>query len=327
MTFHKYLTLLDFIFLEKRPLSKYLHVYPNKKLTAHGHVLEGEITSDLIGAHPCAIKFSDHGGREASILQKLGTHTHVICLIQSGPFSDGLRDTTFLALERCHELNLRQCLLRDKENEEQYDNDWSMNVCKQILNGLKYIHDKFVIHKDLKPSNVLLTHDLKNIKIADFGSSHLLKSSSSMTYCPNMFGTLGYRPPESFGRSYASLKSDIYSLGVLLYFLLSYGESPFGVNEDLWDHNVISGRIELARLRVENPETSKHLIQSMLASDRCHRPSIWQVEAHPCWSGEEADCSFGEFHLGFLFGPPQTTLTPKARARFNISSFHARPVG
>lgn len=285
-------------FPERVYLSDRIVLFPNKPLTEHGNVFEGEIISEVAHGRNCAIKFPrvvEQTSREVEALRRIGCQSRIIVLLECGTYQDLLSDHSYIALEKCDKWNLRQHLLHRKHTLPVFDVNWAWNFCRQIIEGMKFVHEKLIIHKDLKPSNILLTHDLIKIKIADFGSSQELKSTSSMIYCPNMFGTLGFRAPESFGGSYISLKSDIFSLGALFYYLLSDGESPFGVQSDLWDHHTRMGIIDVSKSKVSNPTTTEHLIKLMLSHDRRLRPSIWQVVSHPCWSGGDCNCGFGKF--------------------------------
>ena len=88
-------------------------MYRNKKISQHGNVFEGEIRGGVYGVRSCVIKFAEvskQNAREAKILTKLGSHSNVIAIIQCGTYSDKLEDHFFIALDKCHEKNLRQYL-------------------------------------------------------------------------------------------------------------------------------------------------------------------------------------------------------------------------
>lgn len=94
----------------------------------------------------------------------------------------------------------------------------------QILSAVKYCHTHGVVHRDLKVENLLLDAD-SNIKLADFGFSNYYASETSLlsTWC----GSPPYAAPELFeGKKYVGPKVDIWSLGVVLYVLVS-GTLPF----------------------------------------------------------------------------------------------------
>lgn len=106
---------------------------------------------------------------------------------------------------------------------------------KQILLAVEYMHTKKIIHLDLKPENIILVHDLMNeneksssseaLKIIDFG---LAKNLGIRNRIPiNMCGTLEFISPEVLRCSHASTASDMWSVGVIIYMLISGGVSPF----------------------------------------------------------------------------------------------------
>ena len=280
-------------------LSDSIFMFSEMKLSEHGNVFLGEIRSGVYGVRLCVIKFaevSEQNVREARILSKLGSHTNVIAIIQSGTYSDMLEDHFYIALDKCHEENLRRYLSNRKNSGVEFDLNQANDFVHQIVDGVAYIHDNNVVHLDLKPSNILLSLDRRRIKIADFGLSRELKSSSSKFLLEGQFGTNGYRPAESFGGGWISMRSDISSLGAVLYHVLSYGEEVFGDDEHKYIYNVNNNVMDTSRLLVANPRTTEHLIKLMLSNERCRRPTIWQVADHPCWKGTEVECCFGEFN-------------------------------
>ncbi|CAK91783.1 unnamed protein product (macronuclear) [Paramecium tetraurelia] len=103
------------------------------------------------------------------------------------------------------------------------------NFMKQILSAVSYCHQKGIVHRDLKPENILFDqkHDQASIKIIDFGASAKLQNCEKLQ---KRIGTPFYVAPEVLDANYDE-KSDIWSLGVILYILLS-GYPPFmGTNE------------------------------------------------------------------------------------------------
>ncbi|KAK8896169.1 spindle assembly checkpoint kinase [Tritrichomonas musculus] len=87
----------------------------------------------------------------------------------------------------------------------------------QIADGMKYVHLKKIIHRDLKPSNILIGFD-GNIRISDFGISKLMTDDEiSMT---TGVGTQKFKAPELINEIQYNEKVDVYSFGVLVYFIL-----------------------------------------------------------------------------------------------------------
>ena len=96
-------------------------------------------------------------------------------------------------------------------------------IIYQIIEGMKYIHFNKIIHRDLKPSNILIADD-GTIKISDFGISKLMTEEQTMTVGK---GTYNYMAPEIVNEDdHYNEKVDVYSFGVLMFFILNNGELP-----------------------------------------------------------------------------------------------------
>ncbi|WP_062319857.1 Stk1 family PASTA domain-containing Ser/Thr kinase [Halolactibacillus sp. JCM 19043] len=104
------------------------------------------------------------------------------------------------------------------------DPDEAVMITSQIAEAIQHAHDHHIIHRDIKPQNVLVTHD-KQVKVTDFGIA-LALSSTSMTQTNAVLGSVHYLSPEQARGGLANTKSDIYSLGIVLFELLT-GRLPF----------------------------------------------------------------------------------------------------
>ncbi len=99
-----------------------------------------------------------------------------------------------------------------------------VDIMKQLTSGIACAHKNNIIHRDIKPQNVMILDDGK-IKITDFGISTAL-NSIEMTQTNSVMGSVHYLPPEQASGKATTFKSDIYSLGILMYELLT-GTIPF----------------------------------------------------------------------------------------------------
>lgn len=110
------------------------------------------------------------------------------------------------------------------EHRRRLDFDAIEIIVKQVARGLLYAHSKGIVHRDVKPSNIMITHD-NRVYLMDFGISHI-QSSERLTMTGMTMGTPEYMSPEQCHGDEVSIASDIYSLGVIL-FEMTCGRLPF----------------------------------------------------------------------------------------------------
>ena len=102
--------------------------------------------------------------------------------------------------------------------------DLTIDFTNQILKGVAQAHEKLIIHRDIKPQNILIDKN-KTLKIFDFGIAKAL-SETSMTQTNHVLGTVQYLSPEQAKGETTNEATDIYSIGIVLYEML-VGEPPF----------------------------------------------------------------------------------------------------
>ena len=144
-------------------------------------------------------------------------------------------------------------------------------VMQQVCAALAHAHDNGIIHRDLKPENVILTAD-GNVKLMDFGLARSI--SSRLTTEGTILGTVFFLAPEQAQGKPIDPRSDLYSLGVMLYELTT-GELPFTADDPL---AVISQHIHVPVVppRAKNgkiPPALETLILKLMAKDPTDRPA------------------------------------------------------
>lgn len=99
-----------------------------------------------------------------------------------------------------------------------------IDIMLQLTSGIAHAHDSYIIHRDIKPQNILILDD-GTVKITDFGIA-MAMNSNELTQTNSVMGSVHYLPPEQANGSGSTIKSDVYSLGILMYELLT-GKIPF----------------------------------------------------------------------------------------------------
>jgi eukaryotic-like serine/threonine-protein kinase len=170
------------------------------------------VSLGLVGNESAMARFE----REATILQQL-RHPHIVRLYGTGKY----RGTPYIAMEYIDGEALDRALIRRGRM------GWEevFGYGKQLCEALQHAHEKGIIHRDLKPSNLMITKDGK-MKLADFG---IAKDTdvTALTGANSTIGTAAYMSPEQCrGSKELSAKSDLYSLGVVFYELIT-GKKPF----------------------------------------------------------------------------------------------------
>ncbi|HSH00299.1 MAG TPA: serine/threonine-protein kinase, partial [candidate division Zixibacteria bacterium] len=199
--------------------------------------------------------------REAKALARL-THPHVVQVY------DLIEDSSrlWMALEFVDGGDLAGLLKR----EGPLSAERAVSLISAVAAGLAFAHNQGIIHRDLKPSNILLTGDLTP-KVSDFGIAKLAQSSE-LTQAGAVLGSPRYMSPEQCGGEMVDTRSDIYSLGISLYELLS-GAPPFtGSASHVLARHLTEIPTSVTTIRQEVPERLEQIISRMLAKDPTERP-------------------------------------------------------
>ena len=170
-------------------------------------VLRGDLASDE--------KFVRRFQREALSASSL-SHPNIVEIYDVGE-DDG---DYYIVMEYVEGKNLKQ-LLKKREKLTAAE---VVDIMLQITSAMGVAHDSLIIHRDLKPQNILIKDD-GEIKITDFGIAMAL-NATQLTQTNSAMGSVHYFPPEQANGKGSTLKSDVYSLGIMMYELLT-GVLPF----------------------------------------------------------------------------------------------------
>ncbi len=131
-------------------------------------------------------------------------------------------ELAYIVMELVNGKSLHQFLA----NGANYSQSEIVEIIRPLLDALGYVHAEGVVHRDLKPSNILINNDGR-IKVCDFGIAHT--ETSELTQLGDVLGSLHYMSPEQFIGMSIDARSDLYSVGVIAYELLT-GKKPFDGN-------------------------------------------------------------------------------------------------
>ncbi len=213
----------------------------------------------LIGNESAMARFD----REGAILKQL-KHPHIVRMIGIGRY----KHTPFIAMEFVDGKSLDH-ILADRKRMNWED---VIHFGKQLCQALQHAHDRGIIHRDLKPSNLMVTND-GVLKLTDFG---IAKDTdvTALTGANSTIGTAAYMSPEQCkGDKNLSAKSDLYSLGVVLYELLT-GRKPFAAEStvDMFLKHVNEKPVRPSKIVHDLPVWLDNIVMFLLEKDKEKRP-------------------------------------------------------
>lgn len=267
---------------------------------SHGTIVyRGTFENRPVAVKRMLIDFYDVASHEVSLLQESDDHPNVVryfCSRQSDRF-------LYIALELC-EANLENMLMKNNKlgyfktsgemSSLKFEN--IQNMLYQMALGLQYLHRLSIVHRDIKPQNILITKsktDELRVLISDFGLCKKLdpdQSSFKASTLTAASGTTGWKAPEllllllNMGSNdnvstsnKISKMIDVYSLGLVFYYMLTNGKHPFGDKFNR-EANILQDKFELDDcLSFE----AKDMITGMIKFDSRERLSIELILKHP----------------------------------------------
>jgi eukaryotic-like serine/threonine-protein kinase len=225
---------------------------------------------------------SQRFAREIFIGAQLGRKSkHIVRILNYG-FTDD--KTPFYVMEYLQGKNLKQILKIKPLTISKF-----LEISHQICLGLQCAHQGIslkgeiypIVHRDIKPENIFLSEDNKHgeiVKILDFGIAKFLTERSGMTLTDSFIGSLPYCSPEHMeGRKLLDVRSDIYSLGVLMFEMLT-GKHPFQTKSNSFGSWYQAHRfqmpptVEEVNPQVKIPQVLEKILMSCLAKEVSDRP-------------------------------------------------------
>ncbi|EHC12201.1 serine/threonine protein kinase [Fischerella thermalis] len=227
-------------------------------------------------------QLSQRFAREIFIGAQLGRKsTHIVRVLSYGVTEDKI---PYYVMEYLQGKNLKQIL---KNETLKIPN--ILEICHQICLGLQCAHQGVsikgeifpVIHRDIKPENIFIIEDDSKdriVKILDFGIAKFLTEGTGITLAESFIGSLPYCSPEHMeGRKLLDVRSDIYSLGVLMFEMLT-GKHPFQIKSNSFSDWYQAHRFEMPPMfeniapQISIPKELKNLVMACLAKEVSDRP-------------------------------------------------------
>jgi serine/threonine-protein kinase len=234
-----------------------------------------------------ALKILDVGGgvtpdrflREAQVLAQIH-HPHLVDVIDHG-MADG---QPWYAMRYCGGGSVSEILARDGV----LTPGTAVTIGASVAEALAALHDRGIVHRDVKPANVFLT-DEGDVLLGDLGVAFSLESDR-VTTSGQVLGTMGYTAPELLSGLAPSPATDVFALGVMLYELVS-GQKPFrGAHPAAVIDAIGKGRWQpLAEVAPQAPTALVELVEQTLAGEPAARPGdlrLWADELR--WALREA---------------------------------------
>ena len=204
--------------------------------------------------------------REVVVLRKLSHPNVVKC---HGFFCEN--DFMHVVLDYADKGDLEHVLESYRHAKRRFPVDVAVNVLVQCVNALSHVHAHSVIHRDIKPSNIFLTAS-GVVKLGDFGSARAMASQQDKA--TTFTGTGYYMAPEMIKSTEASIATDIWSLGVVMYELLCM-KRPFEGNLVELAQLIVAGRFDPLPDYVD--KELKDIVMRMMSLDATKRPKAVDI--------------------------------------------------
>ncbi|KAK8009591.1 hypothetical protein PG989_000524 [Apiospora arundinis] len=226
--------------------------------------------------------------RELEAIAKFSNPNYAHCFVTSQGWFE-TNDTVFITMEYLVNGDLQRYLTQPLPEVE------ARQITAQVLEGLRYMHENNFVHRDLKPTNIMVVNKGPDwfVKIADFGISKRRQQDVTTLHTLQR-GTFGFAAPEVFGfarHSPYTFSVDMWSLGAVAYRMLT-NATPFPTMADISEY--VFQQIEFPTALLETHQVSKtgvDLILALMASNPKDRLTAVSAGRHEWLSGRSADSS------------------------------------
>lgn len=215
---------------------------------------------------------------EEHMMLRVGRHEHVVELLES--FADLSSKRFYFVMEMC------SCSIMDaSEFVLTCDDQVFSKLMTDVARALAHIHKRGVVHRDVKPENLLFADSSKSsLKLCDFGLAAVAPKGELL---PGRYGTLPFMSPEMAAASGHTFSTDLWSLGATLYLLI-FGDYPYRPPKMSREHvklAIVTGCVtptyqRRSEVLPDRPEIAKDLVRELLARDRKNRPTAQQILRH-----------------------------------------------
>ena len=238
---------------------------------AHDVILDREVAIKILRLeHENDEEFIARFHREAQSTTSLA-HSNIVNIYDVGEEED----IYYMVMEYVDGMTLKQYI----QKHSPIDFAEAVDIMRQITSAISHAHDNEIIHRDIKPQNILIDH-YGHVKVTDFGIAMAL-SATSLTQTNSVLGSVHYLSPEQARGGMATKKSDVYSLGIVFFELLTgrlpfSGESPVSIALKHLQHETPSLRRWINNL----PQSVENIVLKATAKDPFHRyESVVEMEA------------------------------------------------
>lgn len=210
--------------------------------------------------------------REIEVMQMLDEQDNVAKYIETGESFEYV----YIIMEYVPSVDLKTYYTKNKS-------DFTMNIVqaisKQLLTIVNSLHSKCIIHRDIKADNIIYNQETKKITLIDFGLSRIIGNGESIMNEP--FGTLGYAAPEILQGDAYDRSVDIFSIGVLIYYLI-YDVLPFDSKED---EAIYQNTLDCNVHYYEKEGKEIKFLESILIKNRRKRSTLKMLLCNPWITG------------------------------------------